>query len=150
MNTSSQSRIDHSQRIAVTPAAGGLCFKIMRFLLALLAIVGLLASPVAAAAAQATCQEHGGAMSMAMADMAQAGHAADPCCDPGKAPQPSKHNDMSCMLSCMAMCGVVAALPETQSVALEQPQHETLYPSRMASLTPHAPGRLERPPRSII
>lgn len=127
----------------------------MRFVLALLAVIGLLASPVAAAAAQAACQDHGGAMmSMPMADMtgmSQAdGQKTDPCCDPGKTQGQSKHSDMDCMQACAAMCGVVAALPAVAMVALAAPEHLTLTPARVASLKPHQPSRLERPPKSIV
>jgi hypothetical protein len=125
----------------------------MRFLLALLAVIGLLASPVSATAAQATCQGHGEAMmSMAMADMPGMDHAAgevDPCCDPAKDKAPSKHDEMSCLLACIAMCGVTAALPSTPPLGLLKADHFAPAPGRMASLTPHDPGRLERPPRPI-
>jgi hypothetical protein len=126
----------------------------MRLLLALLAVIGLLLSPAAAAAAQAACQDHGGQMmSMPMADMpgmSQAdGQKADLCCDPGKTQGQSKHDDMSCMQACAAMCGVVAALPAASPVALAMPDRVILKPARVASLKPHEPSRLERPPRSI-
>lgn len=125
----------------------------MRFMLALLAVIGLLASPVSAAAAQATCQGHGEAMmGMAMPDMPGMDHAdgkADPCCDPAKDKAPSKHDDMSCLIACMAMCGVTAALPNAPPVSLLKPDHGAPTPGRMASWTPHGPSRLERPPRPI-
>jgi len=126
----------------------------MRFVLALLAVIGLLASPVAAAAAQAACHDHGQAMmSMPMADMPGMsqvdGQKADPCCDPGKDKGQTKHDAMSCMQACAAMCGVVAALPAVATAALAAPDHLALQPARMASLKPHEPSRLERPPRSI-
>ncbi len=88
---------------------------------------------------------------MAMPDMAGMDHAdgaADPCCD-SKEKAPLKHDDMSCLLACMAMCGVTAALPSAPPVSLLKPDHGAPAPERMASLKPHDPGRLERPPRSI-
>ena len=130
----------------------------MRFVVVLLAMIGLLASPAAAAAAQATCHDHGGAkmMSMAMADMPSMTHAdsqkADPCCDPaghhdqGK----SKHDAMSCLQACAVMCGVVAALPSTPMVLPAPPALTAPEPARLASLKPHDPSRLERPPKSIV
>lgn len=126
----------------------------MRFVLALLAVIGLLASPVAAAAAQAACHDHGQTMmSMPMGDMPGMGQAdgpkADPCCDPGKDAGKSKHDAMSCMQACAAMCGVVAALPAVAMAPLAPPDHVALQPARVASLKPHEPNRLDRPPRSI-
>ena len=127
----------------------------MRFIVALLAVIGLLASPAAAAAAQASCHEHGGAqmMSMPMADMpgmAQAhGQKADPCCDPGKSQGQTKHDAMSCLQACAVMCGVVAALPSTPMALLAPSDPAAREPARLASLKPHEPSRLERPPKSI-
>jgi hypothetical protein len=124
----------------------------MRFIVALLAVIGLLASP---ANAQASCHDHGGAkmMSMPMADMpgmAQAdGQKADPCCDPGKSPGQTKHDAMSCLQACAVMCGVVAALPSTPMVLLAPSDLAAPEPARLASLKPHEPSRLERPPKSI-
>jgi hypothetical protein len=126
----------------------------MRFVLALLAVIGLLFSPAAAAAAQASCQDHGEQMmsmaTAAMPGMSQAdGQKADPCCDPGKNQSQSKHHDMTCVQACAAMCGVPAALPAVAMVPLAAPQHVALKPALVASLKPHEPSRLERPPKSI-
>jgi hypothetical protein len=127
----------------------------MRFIVALLAVIGLLASPAGAAAAQASCHDHGGAkmMSMPMADMpsmAQAdGQKADPCCDPGKSQGQTKHDATSCLQACAVMCGVVAALPSTPTVLLAPSDPAAREPARLASLKPHEPSRLERPPKSI-
>ena len=137
-------------RNRMTTIAAALPSRTMRFLLALLAVIGLLASPASAAAAQAACLGHGEAMmSMAMPDMPGMDHAdgeADPCCDPAKDKAPSQHDDMSCLLACMAMCGVTAALPSAAPISLAKPDHGAPPPGRMASLTPHDPERLERPP----
>ena len=128
---------------------------LMRFVLVLLAVMGLLASPAAAAAAQAACHDHGGqammdmpmaGMSMAQADGATA---ADPCCDPGKDQGRSKHDAMSCLQACAVMCGVVAALPVGMTTIPAGPDHAAPAPARLASVKPHEPSRLERPPRSI-
>ena len=78
----------------------------MRALLALLAVVGLLFTPVAAAAAQERCAEAGvemAGMMMPMADGSDAAKAApDPCCDhTDKAPQSSK----ACAQACAAGAG---------------------------------------------
>lgn len=127
----------------------------MRFILALLAVIGLLASPVAAAAAQASCQEHGGGqmMSMPMANMPGMVHAdgqkGDPCCDPGKSSGQTKHDAASCLQACAVMCGVVAALPAGPMPLIASPDHSAPEPARLASLKRHEPSRLERPPKSI-
>ena len=125
-----------------------------RFVLVLLAIIGLLASPVAAAAAEAACGGHGDeAMQMAMADMpgmAQANTGkADPCCDPSQGHARKKHN-AECMQACAAMCGVIAALPSTPIAFLAPSDRDAPPQARAASLKPHEPSRLERPPRSIV
>lgn len=140
-------------RIRVTTAAVGLRSRTMRFLLALFAVIGLLSSPASAAVARAACKGHGEAMmSMAMPEIAGMDHAdgvTDPCCDPAKQKTPVKHDDMTCLLACIAMGGVTAALPSAPPVNVLKPDHGAPAPERMASLTPHDPGRLERPPRSI-
>ena len=126
----------------------------MRFVLVLLAMIGLLASPAAAAAAQASCHEHAGTemTSMAMPGMAMAhadGQKADPCCDPAKDQGQSKHDAMSCLAACAVMCGVAAALPAGPTPLVAPPDHSAPEPARLASLKPHEPSRLERPPKSI-
>lgn len=127
----------------------------MRFVLVLLAVMGLLFSPAAAAAAQAACHDHSGQtmMDMPMAGMSMAqtdgAKAADPCCDPGKDQGGSKHDAMSCLQACAVMCGIVAALPAAMATPLASPDHSRPEPTLMASLKRHEPGRLERPPRSI-
>lgn len=127
----------------------------MRFVLALLALIGLLTSPAMAAAAQAQCHDHGGQamMQMAMADMpgmTQAdGQKADPCCDPGKDQGQTKHRTMDCAQACAAMCGVVVALPSAPAALIVRPERAAAPLVRVASLKTHEPSRLERPPRSI-
>ena len=125
----------------------------MRFVLTLLAVVGLLISPAVAVAAQ--CHGHSGdaIMQMAMSDMpgmAQAGaQKADPCCDPGKEQGQKKHSTMDCAQACAAMGGVVAALPSPPAALIARPDRDGAPPTLVASLKPHEPSRLERPPRSI-
>jgi hypothetical protein len=125
----------------------------MRLLLALMAVIGLLLSPAAAAAAQVRCHEQGGIMTMAKADMPGMVQAdsrkADPCCDPAKHRGETKHHDMSCLQTCAAMCGVVAALPSMPFALIAPPHNGAPEPARLASLKPHEPSQLERPPRSI-
>ena len=127
----------------------------MRFVLVLLAVIGLLASPAAAAAAQAACHDHGGQTKMdmpmaGMPGMAQAdGQQTAPCCDPGKGRGQTKHDATSCLQACAVMCGIIAALPAAMATPLVSPDRTFPEPARMASLKPHEPSRLERPPRSI-
>lgn len=126
----------------------------MRFVLALMAVLSLLASPVTAAAAQATCSGHADQTmaGMPMGDMTgmhQAdGQKSDPCCDHSKDQGQPKHNDSDCVQACAAMCGVVAALPSTPAAPLPLVERGP-PPAVMASLHPHEPSRLDRPPRSI-
>ena len=127
----------------------------MRFVLVLLAVMGLLASPAAAAAAQAACHDHGGQTMMdmpmpGMSGMAQAGgQKADPCCDPSKDRGQTKHDATSCLQACAVMCGIVAALPAATATPLAPVVRAAPKPAPVASLKPHEPSRLERPPRSI-
>ena len=90
---------------------------------------------------------------MAMADMPGMSmgdsHKADPCCDPGKDQVQKKHNDAECAKACSAMCGVIAALPSAPTALLAPPDRGTPPQARVASLKPHEPSRLERPPKSI-
>lgn len=123
----------------------------MRVFLAILALVGLLLSPVAASAAVQRClHQDGGAMIMDMsATPASADSQASPhnCCDEhGK---PVKHDSKACAQACATMCGVAAALPsEPMSLPLRLSTSARPDP-RTASLHPHEPSRLERPPKSI-
>jgi hypothetical protein len=125
----------------------------MRFVLALLAIIGLLASPAAAAAAQAACHENGGPaiMSMPAGDMPGASqadaHEGPACRHPGAQGQTKRH--MSCLQACAAMCGVVATLPAAPIALVRAQAQDAPTPAPVVSLKSHDPTRLERPPRSI-
>lgn len=83
---------------------------------------------------------------MAQADDAKA---ADPCCNPGKDQGRGKHDAMSCGRACAGVCNVVAALPVRVMAPLAGSDHTAPAPALVASLKPHEPSRLERPPRSI-
>lgn len=125
----------------------------MRFVLVLLAMIGLLASPVAAAAAQAACAGHGPEAMMGMPTTITGmshgdGAKADPCCPDKDHGQP-KHHDMSCAAACAVMGGVVAAMPSAPASLAIGSTAASPPPTRMASLQSHASSRLERPPRSI-
>jgi hypothetical protein len=121
----------------------------MRHLLAFLALVALLISPVTAAAAQRTCDQMGpeamASMPMAMADAQSAAPAAqDPCCDHGeKAP-----DKKTCAQACVAMCGVAVTLPDA-AVAYPVIVVASTYAERPQIVRAHSPPRAERPPRFI-
>ena len=125
----------------------------MRALLALLALVGLLLSPVAASAAAQACRPHHDGTSMAM-DMAMpmaASHAkaagkADPCCD-DDAGKPVKHDNKSCAQACAAICGVSVALTKTTAEPALTLAHARVKPAAPSPLHAHGPPGLKRPPK---
>ncbi|MGR4863785.1 hypothetical protein [Caulobacter sp. LARHSG274] len=119
----------------------------MRRLLAFLAVLALLISPVTAAAAQVECAK-AGPEAMAMptaqsADGAKASH--DPCCDEN---QKSPHDGKACAQICAALCATIAALPSSD-VLLPAIQPMRLTAAPADPLRPHAPARDERPPKLI-
>lgn len=124
----------------------------MRLLLALLAVLGLLASPVSAAAAQAACSQMTSA-SMSGADasgMKGMQHSAvqkagEPGCDHHGKGAPAK----SCAQLCAAACAVADILAEpvvSVPFVMTAAEH-ALAPA--ASIHPFEPIRAERPPKSI-
>ena len=123
----------------------------MRLLLALLALVGLLMTPMAASAGAAYCFGHmvetvGMAKSATVTSHIE--HAADhSCCDEDGAP-PS-HDGGACAKACAAMCVAPAALSDT---VVETPapfgrQHVESTP--LKAFHAHAPPGLKRPPRTF-
>ena len=128
----------------------------MRRVLAFLAVVALLVSPVTAAAAQVACG-HDDATAMAGMDVpampiiATGPHGAkgDPCCDPaGKQRQP--HHQKSCVQACAAACAVAVALPATLDGAELAYAHAHFVGAPPVSVHGHDPGGLERPPKSRV
>ena len=126
----------------------------MRLLLALLSVLALLAAPITAAAAQASCSGDGrmaaGGMDMpAMPLMHVSGSATtgDPCC--GRGGTDHQRRDKSCMQACAAMCSVALALEASCSISAPTSARVLLN----MPLTVLAPGlqtsRLERPPKSM-
>jgi hypothetical protein len=129
----------------------------MRVLLAFLAVLGLVLSPVTASSAVRQCAEQ----DLAMTTMADA-HGTTPmaamdCCPqvkpaahqaPAK-PAPANHDRNSCANACATICLAVAALPASTSVHTVVPLTAQFALGLSASLTTHDPPRLERPPRSI-
>jgi hypothetical protein len=124
----------------------------MRFVLALLAVMALLASPVTAAAARAACDQAGPATmaGMAMPNMDQHGaktSATDPCCD--HADHHGKKSDASCAQACATTCGVTLALMGSPGGPIFAPSLATLTPRAAALPDPYEPAGLRRPPKSI-
>lgn len=123
----------------------------MRFLLALMAAMALLVSPVAASAAQLACaQDQAVAPTMMdMPGMAQAGAdktPTDPCCDHGTS---HKMDQKSCALACANACVVAAALPSAQVSSLLLFSTAQLTPGRASTAHPYEPPGLIRPPKSM-
>jgi hypothetical protein len=120
----------------------------MRLVLAFLAVLALLSTPVTAAAAQVACsQPMPMAMGMDMPGMEQADvHAAgDPCCDHGdQHPQPDK----SCAQACAAMCGVVVPMASPFGATLSFVS-APLTALAAGHLRSHKPAGLDRPPKPI-
>ena len=123
----------------------------MRVVLALMAVLALLVSPVTAAAAQVACDQAGPA-AMASMDMPGVAEAAaqksmaDPCCDHG-----AKHpmDQKSCALACAASCAVTAALPGPVVGSILVFSTAQLTPARLAPAHPYEPAGLIRPPKSM-
>ena len=128
----------------------------MRRVLAFLAVVALLVSPVTAAAAEAACG-HASATAMAGMDMpampmsaAPGSHTAkgDPCCDPaGKPHQPTQKN---CAQECAAACAVTVALPATLDSAELAYAHAPFAATNELRVPGYDPAGLERPPKSSV
>jgi hypothetical protein len=124
----------------------------MRVLLALLAVLGLLASPLSAAAAQAACSQMTASASMSGMDrpgMAKAHpdgvrKAADPCCDPGHSV-----SKKSCAKLCAAACAVSAALAGpvvSVPFVMTAAEHDPAPVGPVHAFEPPGP---ERPPTPI-
>ena len=123
----------------------------MRRLLAIFAVLGLLASPVAASAAQGACARAMASQSAsdmgAMPGMDQAagklGH--HHCCQAGRTGGAAK----SCAQTCATTCAVAAALPSSQTSGVFVVTAASLAIGSSDPLHPHEPAGLKRPPRSI-
>lgn len=117
-------------------------------LLALLAVLALLATPLNAAAAQVSCDESMAsdtaadqASAMAAMDMRPGG---DPCCDHGKG-QAGK----ACLSACIAMAGACATLPaDLAPAAIAWVRFDIATPTAWAARSRDPPAA-ERPPKSI-
>lgn len=127
----------------------GVGSKTMRRLLVLFALLGLLYSPAAAAAAQRSCVEASAEMAgMMMGAAATADDAApsapDPCCDHGKKTMDGK----ACAQACATMCGGAALLPAAGAYIAHRAK-ASVVAERVLPLKPRPPPRTERPPRTI-
>lgn len=119
----------------------------MRLWLALLALLGLLLTPVAASAVAPACMQHAQPAAMA-ASTAHAGGQHDCCPEPGK-PKPAKHDSTACANACALMCAGVAALPAAATVLVKPdrgPRLAVLAPEEARAPPPSLP---ERPPRHL-
>jgi hypothetical protein len=130
----------------------------MRLVLALLAVMALLVSPVTSMASQAGCGHDrptvmtGATSDMGGPAMSTSRHAeiqkatADPCCDHAKH---GKMSSKSCAQACATACVAVPALPASlASVDLAFTRAPAPL-ARLASVDGHEPAGLERPPKSI-
>ncbi|WP_068876632.1 MULTISPECIES: hypothetical protein [unclassified Phenylobacterium] len=121
----------------------------MRLLLAFLAVLGLLMTPVAASAGAAACLHHkpgGAAMSMDAPQAAHPVHAADhSCCDEDGAP--AKHDSQACAKACAAMCVTAAALTDVPIQAPAPVGRPHVEAAPLKAFHAHAPPGLKRPPR---
>ncbi len=124
----------------------------MRFVLALLAVLALLVSPVTAAAAGAACGQNGlpqmvgmGMSAPPCADQADVHKAVDPCC--GHADQ-HKMGDKSCAQACATSCAVVAALPSSLASLNLTVTRVPVTLARLISVKGYKPAGPERPPKS--
>lgn len=124
----------------------------MRLLLAILALVGLLMTPVAASAGAAVCFGHGGEAMMAMSADAPVAHhtehkADHSCCDPEGAP--AKHDSKVCAKACAAMCVTAAVLNETTAQTPTPLGRGHVEATPLKAFHAHAPPSLKRPPRTL-
>jgi hypothetical protein len=118
----------------------------MRLLLAILALVGLLVSPLAAQAAAQRCAPSAG-ISMAMQGGPAASAGERHCCpDSGK---PGPHHQKSCAQACAMMCAAVAALPASAPSPVAPQGRPLRAASLFGAVHAHPPSGLKRPPRSI-
>lgn len=119
----------------------------MRFLLTLLAILGLLANPVSASAARAACGQAMAAGSISGAHMpgtADTQHGGVKASNAGKA-----HRAKGCAQLCAGIGAVdvaAEAAPVSVPFVLSAADHA---PARVASVHPFEPAGADRPPRHI-
>ena len=116
--------------------------------LALMAVLALLISPVTSAAAQVVCDQADQAAMAAMQMSASVGARAatvDPCCDHGAS---HKMDQRSCALACAASSAMIAALSGPIVGSLLVFSTPELTPAALAPVHSYEPAGLMRPPRS--
>ena len=124
--------------------------RVMRHLLATLALIGLLLSPAAASAAAMRCvHEHaemGASMhaSEAAVDMTGAAH---DCCDEDM--QSSARDGEACAQDCIVMNGVSVALSNAPGFWILRSARATMGLGAEDDIHPFAPPGLKRPPKKI-
>lgn len=125
----------------------------MRILFALLALLGLLLSPVGASAAAVSCLHHHGDGQMVMAEEAapagevteESGHG---CCE--ETELPVQHDEEACAQACMAMCGASGAMPVASIQRLAAGGLAPLKPPPPTALLGEAPPGPDHPPKLNI
>lgn len=116
----------------------------MRYILALLAVLALVAGP-AAADARCRCCEGAAAMSAMPVGGPSMGGPCARLAHPGRRPAPGSGR---CGAACAMVGGVALATLAAKSDARLAPSQETTpAPSRAPSVETLNPGRLDRPPR---
>jgi hypothetical protein len=113
-------------------------------LLALLAALALIFSPLNAAAAADACAHMEQTPAAAESANAASAMADMPCCDP----DPSAPMDSGCAAACVAMAGAVADLPQAVAAESRAQAWARYVPAATRVLRDHPPSRLERPPRT--
>lgn len=123
----------------------------MRLLLALMALVGVLMTPVAASAGAAFCFGHAGEMAEMTKSVPVAhhtDHAADhSCCDEQDAAP--AHDDQACAQACAAMCVTATALSADVLQTLTPIGRSVVEAVPLKTYHAHPPPGLKRPPRSL-
>lgn len=128
----------------------------MRFVLALLALMALIVSPVTVAAAQLACIHDCASMMQGMAPAAQTGmdragitkSSLPPCCDPAKAH--GRRGGKACAGVCSGACMAMAAIRPLLVTFAQAHARARLAPGRLASIRDFKPDGLKRPPKSIV
>ena len=122
----------------------------MRFFLALLAVLALAASPIAAAAVQAACDRSAPAamagMNMPGMDSASGAQVTDPCCNRG---DQKGQNGKGCAQACATSCALAVALTPSSASIAPGYGRAPVPAARLASAHAHEPAGLERPPKSM-
>lgn len=120
----------------------------LKAVLSILAVIGLLLSPIHAQAAQADCMAMGGNMNAAAPAMASMDMSS--CCDKDMAKTSSNNaKDKACFDNCIAMCGIASAIASDGSVLLPVLAVEQIsFNDKAAPLFTEEPGLVVPPPKS--